>query len=72
MFGVGVVFGKMLCRFVMMMLGIQLVAVSDVCMMRSFCMLALCVMLGGEFVMFGGVFMVLRGVVMMVRRVFCM
>jgi hypothetical protein len=59
-------FGKVLCCFVMMMLGIQVVAVSDVCMMRGFRMLTVRVMLRGEFVMFRGVFMVLRGVVMVI------
>ena len=66
MFRVCVLFGKVLCRFVMMMLGVQVVAVSDVRMMRGFRMFTVRVMFSGEFVMFRGVFMVRRGVVMVV------
>ena len=66
MFCVGVVFSEVLRCFVMMMLGAQVMAVSDVRMMRGFCKFTAGVMLSSKFVVLRRVFMVFRSSVMMV------
>ena len=66
MFCVGVVLSEVLRCFVMMMLGAQVMAVSDVRMTGGFCKFTAGVMLSSKFVVLRRVFMVFGSSVMMV------
>jgi hypothetical protein len=60
-----VILSEMLRRFFMMLFGLQVMAVRDMCVMRGFSRFALFVMLGCKLVMFCGMLEVFRCVVMM-------